>query len=176
MNMKNQKGVTMVAEVLTIVIFMLLIGTITYSSFSSFQVRELNDMYSDILTIQEKAANYYLKYGEAPVKSDEKIDINTLGTVLNQLNPQDDENEYYKVDFEKLLNVSLNNEQTDKEYYIINAATLTVYYIPGVEIDSLMIRSVNETGNSVYSEGEEIYHTLPTNYTGITKHYVSDYQ
>ena len=54
MNLKNQKGITMVAEVLTMVIFVLLIGTITYSSMSSFDVRDLNNMYADILTIQEK--------------------------------------------------------------------------------------------------------------------------
>ena len=91
MNWKNQKGITMVAEVLTVIIFALLIGTITYSSMSSIEVRDLNDMYADILTIQEKAANYYLKYGEAPISvsgiGDNFVDltIRRVGKVTNEV-------------------------------------------------------------------------------------------
>lgn len=196
MNLKNQKGITMVAEVLTMVIFVLLIGTITYSSMSSFDVRDLNNMYADILTIQEKASNYYLKYGEAPIDASKNIAINLLpGDFI--ANPNDDENEYYVVDFTKLLNVSLNREVTapdlidlsgesgliglnkdgkEQEFYFINAKTLTVYNSSGVEIDGLINREVDDEGNTVYTDETQVHYTLPSNYSNINKIQVENYR
>lgn len=163
MNIKSQKGITLVAEVITIVIFMMIIATITYSSMSSLQVRALNSMYADIVAIQERADNYYLKYGEAPVTAT-KIDSNVVASTGTK-NVNDDPNEYYMVDFSKLLNVSLNNKQTSSDYYFINAKTLTVYYSKGVTI------------NGLNSNTKETYYTLPANYNvGETAINVSNYQ
>lgn len=131
------------AEVITIVIFMIIIATVTYSSMSSLQVRALNSMYSDIINIQERAANYYLKYGEAPVTTDA-----VTTPTADKLNPNDEAGQYYKVDFTKLLNVSLNNKQTDENYYYMNTKTLTVYYSKGVKL----------------TNPSETHFTLPSNY------------
>lgn len=162
MNLKNQKGITLMTEVITIVIFMLILGTITYSSMASLQVRALNNMYADILTIQERAANYYLKYGVAPVTTASV----TVTAPVEQINPNDAENEYYKIDFNKLLNLSLNNEQTEENYYYMNAKTLTVYYSKGVTIDNL---NSEENPN-------ETYYTMPSNYSDVAKIEVAKYQ
>ena len=162
MKFKNQKGITLMAEVITIVIFMLILSTITYSSMTSLQVRTLNNMYADILTIQERAANYYLKYGVAPVTTS-KVSITVPA---DQINPNDAENEYYKVDFSKLLNVSLNNKQTEEEYYYMNTKTLTVYYSKGVTIDNL---NSEENPN-------ETYYTMPSNYSNVAEIEVTKYQ
>lgn len=196
MNLKNQKGITMVAEVLTMVIFVLLIGTITYSSMSSFDVRNLNNMYADILTIQEKAANYYLKYGTAPIDEEKNISISLLpGDMLR--NPNDDNNSYYVVDLTKLLNVTLNREVTPKElvalpgkdgtinttadgssqlFYIINTKTLTVYSSRGVEIDGLTNRTIDDEGNTVYIDDVQVHYTIPSNYTNIKEIPVEEYK
>lgn len=154
MYIKNQKGITIMAEVITVIIFILILATISYSSRSSLQIRSLNSMYADIIVIQEKAANYYLKYGEAPIKTDEEI---TKVPADLKTNPNDEGGAYYKVDFDKLLNVSLNNEQREDAYYFINAKTLTVYYSKGVTIDNLN------------SDDEETYYTLPSNYSNVQK-------
>lgn len=175
MDVKNQKGITLVAEVLTVMVFVIFITTISFSSMSSLKVRELNNMYGDILAIQEKAINYYAKYGEAPVSEEGKLDKNNdLNTELveTQLNLNDDPDEYYKVDFSKLLNVFLNVKQTDERYYLINAKTLTVYYNLGVEIDNANI-TVNEEGTPVKYKK---YFTIPSNYKGVTKMNLSIYQ
>ena len=149
------------AEVITVVIFLLIIGTISYSSLSGMQVRSLNTMYADIIVIQEKAANYYLKYGEAPVNKE-------AGEVLLpadiQTNPNDEGGNYYKVDFKKLLNVSLNNEPTDYAFYFMNDKTLTVYYSEGVTVDE------------VNSNTSETYYTLPSNYSNVDKINVEAYK
>jgi Tfp pilus assembly protein PilE len=159
MNLKNQKGITLMAEVITVVIFMIIIATITYSSTSSMQIRALNDMYADIINIQEKAANYYLKYGEAPVTTE------NVTVTADKLNPNDAEGQYYKVDFGKLINVALNNEQKDESYYYMNTKTLTVYYNPGVIINKLNTDPSQET-----------HYTLPSNYSNVNLITVSQYQ
>lgn len=160
MDIKNQKGITLMAEVITIVVFMLILTTISYSSISSLQVRALNSMYADIVVIQEKAANYYLKYGEAPVSNEEIValpdDIKT--------DPNDEGGKYYKVDFSKLLNVSLNNKQTEDDFYYMNDKTLTVYYSKGVTISNLN------------SNNKEVHYTLPSNYTNVQKIDVEKYK
>lgn len=167
MNLKKQNGITMVAEVLTVFIFILITGTITYSSMSSFDVRKLNNMYADILTIQEKAINYYLKYGEAPIDTAQNIPFNKLpGDMLR--NPNDDEDSYYKVDFTKLLNISLNEPVTAEKYYFINTKTLTVYHSKGVEIDGLVKKKMADGESTVYSDEEQVHYTLPSNYSNVS--------
>lgn len=161
MDIKNQKGITIMAEVITVVIFILILTTISYSSMSSLQVRALNNMYADIIVIQEKATNYYLKYGEAPVKTGEEI-VELPNDLVK--NPNDEGGKYYKVDFDKLLNVFLNNEQSDEHYYFMNDKTLTVYYSKGVTIGKLN------------ANNKEIHYTLPSNYSNVQKIDVEAYK
>lgn len=155
-NMKNDKGITLLAEVMAVAVVVMIIAIISYSSMSSFQVRKLNNMYADIVNIQEKAANYYLKYGEAPVDKTSPVIMNNVPDT--QKNVNDDVDKYYKVDFSKLLNVTLNNEQTMEEYYYMNEKTLTTYYSKGVTIDNLN----SEVNPSI------TYYTVPSNYEDIT--------
>lgn len=165
-NLRNNKGVTLVTEVLTIVILMMILAVISYSSTTSLQIRKLNNMYADIINIQEKAANYYLKYGEAPV-TEEQIDItSTVNLPTDQINPNDEAGAYYKVDFSKLLNVTLNNKQTAEEYYFMNTKTLTTYFSEGIKVD--------ESNNG--SETTKVFYTLRENYENVNKIEIEDYQ
>ena len=131
MNFRDNKGITLVAEVITVLILLLIVSIISYSSMSSLQVRNLNNMYTDIINIQDKAINYYIKYGRAPVDTNKITDISFIE---NEKNPNDEDGEYYKVNLSLLSNISLNNEQTADKYYFMNARTLTTYYSKGVTI------------------------------------------
>ena len=152
MNIRDNKGITLMAEVMTILLMILIVSIITYSSLSTIQVRNLNNMYSDIVNIQEKAQIYYLKNGEAPV-NDETVSEEIINSIDDEKNPNDEIGQYYKVDFSLLDNISLNNKQTENNYYFMNKKTLTVYFSKGVEVDD-----ENDT---------KVYHTLPSNYKGI---------
>lgn len=163
-NIKNNKGITLLAEVMAVAILVMIIAIISYSSMSSLQIRELNNMYADIVNIQEKAANYYLKYGEAPVDKTMPVIDNTLPDAQTNIN--DDENKYYKVDISKLLNITLNNEQTEDEYYYMNEKTLTTYYSKGVTIDNLNSDDIPSM----------TYYTLPANYEDVTQVDLTIYQ
>lgn len=166
-NLRNNKGVTLIAEVIAIAILLIIVSMITYSSNSTMQIKSLNNMYADIVSIQEKAANYYLKYGEAPVLETEEGKVDVVYNVVlpdEQKNPNDEEYAYYKVDVSKLLNLTLYNEPNDEEYYYMNTKTLTTYYSKGVTINNL---------NDV---GEATYYTIPSNYEDVNLIDVPKYQ
>ena len=164
MNIYNNKGITLMAEVMTVLVLIIIVSIITYSSMSSLQVKNLNNMYSDIVNIQEKAANYYLKYGESPVTND-VVPNSIIEAIASEKNPNDEDGKYYKINFSVLNNISLNNKQTSNYYYFMNEKTLTVYYSKGVTIDNLNGGTTSIT-----------YHTLPSNYEGISNLNVSYYQ
>lgn len=84
MNFRDNKGITLVAEVITIILLLLIVSIITYSSKSTFQIRDLNNMYADIVTLQERAQNYYLKYGEAPIGDDVTSRVSVATAVGNR--------------------------------------------------------------------------------------------
>ena len=165
--LKNNKGITLIAEVVAIAILLIIVSMITYSSKSTMEIKDLNNMYADIVSIQEKAANYYLKYGKAPVieTEDGKVDVFYDIVLPNeQKNPNDEVDAYYKVDISKLLNLTLNNAQNDEEYYYMNTKTLTTYHSKGVII------------NNVNNSGEITYYTMPSNYEGVELIDVQKYQ
>ena len=67
-NLKSKKGITVAALTITILLFLMILSTITFSSLSSVQIKKLNNMYSDIISLQEKIDLYYLKNGVLPVQ------------------------------------------------------------------------------------------------------------
>ena len=85
-NLKNDKGITLVALTITILLFMLILSTITFSSLSSVHVKQLNNMYADITNLQEKIDIYYLQNGTLPVKAGEENKINVNGMTNENIN------------------------------------------------------------------------------------------
>ena len=86
-------------------------------------------------------------------------------------NPNDTD-EYYKIDFSKLPNVTLNNKEVkdeanieNEEFYFICPKTLTVYYSKGVLVDNL------NTDNG----SAKVFYTLPSNYENIKTVNVTQY-
>lgn len=70
MNIKSEKGITLMTCVITVIIMFLIVGMIVYSSSSSMQVRDINNLHNDIRAVQEKVDLFYLKYGVLPYKLD----------------------------------------------------------------------------------------------------------
>ncbi len=133
-NLKNNNGITLVALTITILLFTMILSTITFASLSSVHVKQLNNMYADITNLQEKIDMYYLKYGTLPVKSSNKVedDLSQLAW-LNEKNVNDND-VYYKLDsetYEKIGGITLNN--SEDEFYI-NEDSHTIYYGKGVQV------------------------------------------
>ena len=125
-NIKENKGITLVSLVITVIILLILTGTTIYNFSLSNETSYYNKMISDIKLLSDKILVYYNKYAEIP-KTVRQITVD--GIV------------YYEIDLEKLDNLTLNygddyngTEEltTFSDVYAINEK-LDIYYLKGVE-------------------------------------------
>lgn len=142
-NLKNNKGITMVALGVTILIIIIIASTLIYNSYSGMATRTLNNMYNDIELLENKVASYYVKYGQIPI-------LNVIYSDTSKIQNLDanDNDKYYVIDLSLLSNLTLNfgkGYKTIKEtntfsndVYIINEQSHNIYYAAGVEFDNIM--------------------------------------
>ena len=143
---KNNKGITMITLIITIVIISIISGVTIYESVQNVKARKIDLLYADLEQLEDKINVYYLKYGKLPIKEQFNGSEN-FKTVKNV----NDNNVYYVIDISSLDGVSLNMKLdfTGDDVYIMNEQSHTVYYPKGLTID-------NET-----------YYTLPKQYSKI---------
>lgn len=154
-NLKQNKGITLVTLILAIIIMLIISSVILYNANTGMSTRALNDMYKDITIIKDRVDIYYAQYGTLPI-------VKTLYTNvenIKNININDNEN-YYVVDVEALDNITLTYGKDYKEYkqvpsnektdlYVINEQSHTVYYIDGITLDNIS------------------YYTIPNEYTKV---------
>lgn len=130
MNLKNEKGITLISLTMTVIILLILTGVIIYNSSSYITMNKLNNLYTDIELINSKIDEYYLKYDDLPLLC-EYVDQETLKSILddnanagsatlstfseeNYFNENDADEEYYVIDLEKIGGISLNYGYDDE--------------------------------------------------------------
>ena len=125
-NIKENKGVTLIILVVTIVILLMLSGTAIYNYNLSNDVAVYNKMIADIKLLEDKTIVYYNKYGDIP-RTNRSIQVSGI--------------EYYEMDLSKLDNITLNYGKDYKgisdlnnasDVYLINS-NLNIYYLKGIE-------------------------------------------
>ena len=171
--LKNRRAVSLISTVITVVVMMIIMGTLTYSAIDSINIRKLNKLQNDLRQISDAVEIYYLKNGKLPVDMNRgsitigdnmmRSDLEVLGMefllkkdvdmVVDQnsfYNPNDYETgesmgvaTYQFLKLSLLDNISLNYKNSD---YIINTKSHTVYNLTGVPISGAK------------------YHTLSLNY------------
>ena len=102
MNKKDEKGITLITLVITIVLILIIAGMMGYYSSSAFNLQKINYMYSDIEQIQTGVDEYYIKNNSIPILKDVSV------TFSKSSNPNDAENEYYVIDLSKVNDLRLN--------------------------------------------------------------------
>ena len=125
MYLKNEKGVTLMALTITIIVMLILSSVIIRSANTNIDLKKRDNLYSDIDNLDNKIKSYYLKWGDIPVISKKYCDKETLNSILSNnanlkqsqldtltennvvLNPNDN-NEYYIIDLEKMEGLTLN--------------------------------------------------------------------
>ena len=162
-NIKSEKGITMVAIVITIIILLIIVSTVSFSSKNGIDMKNINNMYTDIILLEEKIATYYIKNGELPIVENSLLILDELPPEIidKTIYPNNNDN-YYKIDLNKLSNITLNNARDASnvsDVYIINEKSHVIYYLKGV--------SVEEYTTGIKGEEKKTYYTIPRGYTEI---------
>lgn len=147
--MKNEKGITLMILISTVVIMTIITGTIAYRSIASTRMRSYYNMCADIELLDEKIALYYLEKKSLPILSSEtkKIDelISNYGEENVNYNPNNSQSGIlYKIDLSKLNNLSLKTT----EYYI-DETSHTIYCSRGKKV------------------ADDYYFTVPLDYENV---------
>ena len=140
---KTQKGITLVALIITIIVILIITTTVIIGVNEYSNNSALISMQADIEVIKNKAIIYYNDYGEIPVC--EEINSTVFGDItvytiddisvdggFLSVKDNDDGDVYYQIDTSKLNNLTLNFG-TEDDIYVINSRTLNVYYVNGIE-------------------------------------------
>ena len=158
MQIKSNKGVTLIVLTIMVVVLLIITGMLIYGSKSQIRTKKLNELYDDIEILNSKVSEYYLKNGSIPLvdentpyitNTSEGKDFENLlkanGANEISFNVNDDEN-YYVLDINKLDNLTLNygqdvqNWKTDHSYtryqdiYIINKISHQIYFPHGIRV------------------------------------------
>ena len=143
--LKQEKGITMVALVITVIILMILTNVLIYNAQDNVYIKTLTNLYNDIDMLRDKVSAYYSEYGKIPAE----IKYTNIGELKNAniLGASDKEDEFYVIALEAMQGISLNygkdyeKVKTDKEnannytdLYIINENSHNIFYIDGIEI------------------------------------------
>lgn len=143
--LKSNKGITMIALVLTIAIMIILTVTVTINIDGYAQRKKKGDLETDIIKLKEEVDLYYSKYKELPI-ANKYINTEALNKIelWEQKSVNDNEN-YYVIDLD-LLDVEdlaygkdfgkLEDKTSDvtefTDIYIVNEQSHMIYYPQGV--------------------------------------------
>lgn len=141
---KGNKGITLVALAVTIVIMLILAGSITTTFTSTMELEKYNKVKEDIILLSEDVKLYYMNNNELPIYNEKVFDITTYGIPQKDINPNDSDT-YYAIDISLLAkDISLNNgsgniskDFTSTDLYVVNEQSLTVYYLQGAVLNGI---------------------------------------
>lgn len=145
---KEQRGVTLVILVLTLVVISILISTTMISADKFLVTKKFINMENDIEILQEAIPVYYAKNHTLPVGNMISQDEANKFSEIKNIN--DNEN-YYKIDLSFLNDLQLNYGygSDSKDYYVINEKSFAVYYLQGVNVNGVMRYTIDQTELSV---------------------------
>ena len=159
--MKNEKGVTLVALTITVVILLIVSSILLYNANDNIQIKRLTSMYNDVSNLRDKVASYYKEYGAIPAKIEYTAvshlrDAGVIGA--------NDGDKFLVLDLERLDGVTLNfgkdyekvrkQQYADinqlKDLYIINEKSHNIFYVEGIQVKD------NDTIKIFYTDDENI--------------------
>jgi len=147
--LNEDRGVTLVALTITVVVLLIVTNIIIYNVRDNLGIETLRNMQSDIETLSDKVANYYAQYGEIPANKEiEYTNINQIRTA-GVISENIDTGKFYIIDLSAIENLTLTYgkdynkitaEMTEQEVqnlediYIINEASHNIFYVKGIKI------------------------------------------
>lgn len=134
--LRNQKGITLIVLMLTIIIMAILAGAVVTNIDIGEDIRNYNYMRADIELLSGKIMTYYNENGSIPTKGS----VITNPDLNGQASSKDNSN-YYQIDISKLYNITLNyggGTLSNKDIYIINEQSHEIYYLKGAYFENTL--------------------------------------
>ena len=143
LNVKQEKGITMTALVITVITLLILTNVMIYNTQSSIDISKLTNLYNDIELLRDKVSTYYGEYGKIPAE----IKYTNTSELSNVLSIKNDIGDFYVIDLEAMQGITLNygkdyekvkndtsNADNYTDLYIINENSHNIFYVEGIEI------------------------------------------
>ena len=147
MYLKNEKGVTLMALTITIIVMLILGSVIIRSSNTHVNAQKRDKLYSDIDNLNSKINEYYMQYGSLPIFSKQYCNKEELISILNN-------NANSK-------SIELNNSNDDDKNIILNPNDGDIYYV--INLENLEGLTLNYGYGSDYSSVRESEDNISTN-------------
>ena len=168
-NLKNDKGVTLLVLTITIIVLLIITSITIGNAKNQLGIGKVNNLYSDLDSISTKVSDYYLKNNSLPVfenniymnsKNELGVLFESNGGEKSVINSNDD-GAYYVIDLSKLENLTLNygsdyknwsessTFQTYQDLYIINGVTHQIYYPKGITYSGNVYFTKENEGTNV---------------------------
>lgn len=142
---KKEKGVTLVALSIAVIIILIITGMLLYSARDSIYIKSLTNMQNDIVNLRDKVSSYYSEYGDIPAQT-EYPDITNLENA--GVIGANDTGKFLILELEKLDGLTLNYGKDYEKYkandytnltdltdiYIINETSHNIFYIQGIRV------------------------------------------
>lgn len=149
MRFKNRSGVTLIILCIMIIVLIIITSITFLESTKQLQIKSVNNLYSDIETLNTETSQYYLTNETLPTKGEYCRNKAELEIKLRNFNiNQNDSGAYYVLDLSKLDNLTLNygreyknwTSASDKyeDIYVINEVSHQIYYIKGIKLNGEM--------------------------------------
>ncbi len=146
---KQDMGISLVSLAVAIGVILIITGTILYQTTNGNKIVKLNQLNNDIASLKDKVSLYYLKHRALPVLRDYTITENI--NRVPQAQREHEEEGYSVIDLELLENLQLNYgtdyeqvtdlnipiDENKTDLYIINNKTHVIYYLKGIELESI---------------------------------------
>ena len=159
---KNNRGVTLIALTIVVIIILTITGMLVYSAKDSIYVKNLTNMQNDISNLRDKVSLYYSEYGKIPAQT-EYPDVSNLRAA--GVIGANDTGKFLIIELEILDGLTLNY---GKDYETYKAAKSDLSSINLADLKDIYI--INENSNNIfYVQGVGV----PENNT--TKMYYTDY-
>ena len=174
-----KKGISLIGLAVVIIVMVIILGVVVFSGADSAEYANINTFASEILNIQNAVDTYHLRYEKYPVTEDYILDTTTIADAsLAQFASEtitDNTINFKIVDLSAIgINSSqfqetLDPAQDDTELYVLSEATGKVYYIAGVEYETVMYYTLTDvlyelTGTNiskfVYEKDIKVYDAI----------------
>lgn len=142
---RNQKGVTLITLMITIVVLLIISNMVIYSVKDNLGMEKLKYMQNDIENLNDKVSAYYNQYATLPIKKKYTNITNIRNAGL--ISDEADKGDFYVIDLSALDNLTLTygkdyekitDDTTDvdslQDIYIMNETSHNIFYVKGIKL------------------------------------------